>query len=145
MASASCAFGERIGPERVPTTIGVVQDRRIASSGDLTVSLIGQPDVVLPADAERLTPNSTVEPGSLLLADLESKPWLVSFPQIRDCYHALTDYAELRGANVVTEEGLVLPKSDSFQAGPAGDDGRFDSPYGTVICVDEHGLALSAE
>lgn len=142
----ACLFRNQIGTERAPTVVGIVQDRHVASSNDLTVVLVDHSDVILPARSERLTAGSNPEPGTLLIADPSaSEPWFVSLTRQGDCFLLLTSYAELRGGNIVTLEGLVLPLASTFHAAPAGDDGRFEGPRGSAICVNEQGQAVSAE
>jgi hypothetical protein len=142
----ACLFRNQIGTERAPTIVGVVQDRHVASSNDLTVILVDHREVILPARSERLTAGSNPEPGSLLIADPSaSAPWFVALTRQGDCFRLLTNYAELRRGSIVTLEGLVLPLASKFDAGPTGTDGRFEGPRGTVICVDEQGQAMSAE
>ena len=143
---AGCVlFRQQIGPERVPTVIGIVRERAVEADSDLVVTLTDGEQVVLPERSERLTAGSTAAPGELLLADpTAAEPWFVSLRSNDGCFFFPTGYAEERGRDLVTREGLVLPMRDDFVGGPGGGDGRYGDSRGIGICVDETGRAFSA-
>ena len=142
---AGCVFGQQIGPERVPTVIGIVRERAVEPSRDLVVTLTDGEQVVLPVESERLPAGATAAPGELLLADpTAAEPWFVSLVADDGCFLFVTDLYEERGRTLVTQEGLVLPMRDDFVGPPTGDDRRFDPDRGAGICVDETGRAFSA-
>jgi hypothetical protein len=141
---AGCSLiGHSVAAERRPTVVGLIADRQVTSSSDLTIRLADGSSVTLPAAAERLMAASTAAPGELLLADpTATVPWFVSLAPQNECYIFRTPYAELRTDRLVAEDGLVVPLAATFDPGPGGADGRFDGPPGTSVCIDEKGEAI---
>ena len=141
----ACGFGHTIAPERRPSVVGVIADRDVTSTNDLTVRLEDDTVVTLPAASERLTAGSTASPGELLLADPKSAaPWFVSVGLSDDgeCYVLGFGLGELRDGRLVLANGLVIPLAPSFDPGPAGADGHYDASVPHSICLNERGEAL---
>jgi hypothetical protein len=152
VTTAGCIlFGGVRGPERVPTTIGVITAIEPGTATGQSFALADGRVVTIPADAELLKGAVGAQPGDLLLADTSAQePWWIAlreidhWPFIERCFLLGSGYAEDRNGQVITQEGLVIEKAPVYDPGGAAHDGRYENPRGNAFCLNAEGRALAA-
>ena len=149
VTAAGCVW-PGVGPERVPTVIGVIADQEFGPAGVRIFTLDDGREVRLPMSAEVVAGGVVYQVGDLLLSDPQADPpWFLAarrdeiWQGIDLCYRLFVGYAEERDGTIITREGLVIQKAPGYDPGPVEGD-RYDSPRGTLFCLDEEGRALAA-